>query len=38
MTDKGNSYGRVFMEENGFLVFVPELRERIEAIRGKLRV
>lgn len=38
MTDKGNSYGRVFMEENGFLVFVPELRERIEAIRGKFRV
>ena len=38
MTDKGNSYGRVFMEENGFLVFVPELRERIEAIKGKFRV
>ena len=38
MTDKGNSYGRVFMEENGFLVFVPEVRERIEAIRGKFRV
>ena len=38
MTDKGNSYGRVFMEENGFLVFVPELRERIEVIRGKFRV
>lgn len=38
MTDKGNSYGRVFMEENGFLVFVPELRGRIEAIRGKFRV
>lgn len=38
MTDNGNSYGRVFMEENGFLVFVPELRERIEAIKGKFRV
>lgn len=38
MTDKGNSYGRVFMEENSFLVFVPELRERIEAIKGKFRV
>lgn len=38
MTDKGNSYGRVFMEENGFLVFVPELGERIEAIKGKFRV
>lgn len=38
MTDKGNSYGRVFMEENGFLVFVPELRGRIEAIREKFRV
>ena len=38
MTDNGNSYGRVFMEENGFLVFVPELRERIEVIRGKFRV
>ena len=27
-----------YMEENGFLVFVPELRERIEAIKGKFRV
>ena len=38
VTDKGNSYVRVVIEENGFVVFVPELRERIEAIRGKFRV
>ena len=34
MTDKGHNYGRIFMEENGYLVFVPELQARLEEIKS----
>lgn len=38
MTDKGNSYGKVFMEDDGYLVFIPELEESMKEIKDKFRL
>ena len=38
MTDGGNSYGKVFMEEDGYLVFIPELRESIKKLKDKFHL
>lgn len=38
MTDGGHSYGKVFMEEDGYLVFIPEVRESIKGIKDKFQL
>lgn len=32
MTDAGHSYGRVFMDDDGVLVLVPELQDRVDEL------